>query len=54
MFRPADPLLRPDRDVLITDDCDAQMLLNPGRILTSNDDPAGSLPDSRELLAVTP
>lgn len=54
MLRPTDPLLRPDLDVSITDDCDAQMLLNPGRILASDDERTCPLPDHRELLAVTP
>ena len=53
MFRPSDPLLRPDLDRLIIDDCDDRQLLNPGRIVdpeSTNSDAATV--DWRELLAV--
>ena len=53
MFRPADPLLRPDDDRLIIDDCDDRQLFNPGRIVDP-ESPESDAPtaDWRGLLAV--
>ena len=56
MFRPTDPLLRPNLNRAITDECDDRLLLNPGRIFVArSDDPVAERRDhrdNRELFAV--
>lgn len=54
MLPTTDRLLRPDFDRLITDDCDARLLLNPGRIFVEGDKQRRRLSDRRELLSSTP